>query len=99
MHKCSFLNAHGKTFSHLRHAAREFGDGVGGVCVAEARFLPYGEPRYTNGNSPTDFGFAEQKDMPGNRAHLHARLLPRLGVHALHPARHRCVPSRATSRR
>jgi len=47
---------------------------VGGACVAEARFLPYGELRYTSGNSSTDFGFAGQRDMPSiELIYMHVR--------------------------
>ncbi|MBE7470392.1 MAG: hypothetical protein HS114_14770 [Anaerolineales bacterium] len=32
-----------------------------GALVSQARYLPYGEERWTNGASPTDFAFTSQK--------------------------------------
>jgi RHS repeat-associated protein len=32
-----------------------------GVIVSEARYLPYGQERWTSGATPTDFGFTGQR--------------------------------------
>lgn len=35
-----------------------------GALVSQARYLPYGEERWTNGASPTDFAFTSQRPIP-----------------------------------
>ncbi|NJN93666.1 MAG: RHS repeat-associated core domain-containing protein [Anaerolineales bacterium] len=36
-----------------------------GVLVSQARYLPYGEERWTDKASPTDFGFTSQRKEAG----------------------------------